>query len=132
MEAIVDITDWYASLGGTFIRVFGREKPLHVLPRYATNKLIMQEMSYHLATGLSPALHKKKKAPRPTIPLQIGLNEIKRLKVAYAKAKEIVIFELDTDFNLYDPHSICKVNFMRFYSPWIDEEFHCLEENPWR
>lgn len=50
MDVIVDIPDWYASLAGTFIRVFGGENPLHVLPRYGTIKLIMQEVSYHLST----------------------------------------------------------------------------------
>jgi len=41
MEVIEDITDWYASPGGTFIRVFGREKPLYVLPRYVIDKLVI-------------------------------------------------------------------------------------------
>jgi len=30
MEEIVDIAKWYASLSGTFIKVFGGEKYLHV------------------------------------------------------------------------------------------------------
>jgi len=68
VKVIIDIADWYASLDGTFIRVFGGEKPPHVLPRYATEKLIMQEVSYHLATRLSATLHSKKKAPWPTLP----------------------------------------------------------------
>jgi len=63
MEAIVNITDWYASLGGTFIRGFGEEKPLHVLRRYGTHKMIMQEVSYHLATRLLAGLHRNKKVP---------------------------------------------------------------------
>jgi len=33
MEAIINIAYWYASLDGTFIIVFGGEKPLHVLLR---------------------------------------------------------------------------------------------------
>lgn len=63
MEVIVDIADWYASPDGTFIRVFGREKHMHFLQRYATDKLIMEEVSYHLATGLLATLHRRKKAP---------------------------------------------------------------------
>lgn len=42
MEVITDIIDWYAAPGGTFLRVFSGEKPLHVLPRYATDKLIIE------------------------------------------------------------------------------------------
>ena len=70
--------------------MFGGEKPLHVLPRYATNKLVMQEVSYHLATRLSATLHRKKKSPWPTLPLKIGLYEIKNLKVMDDEGKEIV------------------------------------------
>jgi len=80
MEVITKITDWYASPGGTFLRVFDREKPMHVLPRYATDKLSMQEVSYHLAIGLSTTFHMKKKAPWPTLPLQIGPIQDKELE----------------------------------------------------
>ena len=59
MEVILNIAYWYASLGGTFIRVFGREKPLHVLPRFSMDKLVMQEVSYHISTGLSAGLHRR-------------------------------------------------------------------------
>lgn len=41
MEALIDIVDCYASTGGTFIKLFGREKPLHVLPRFSTDNLMM-------------------------------------------------------------------------------------------
>lgn len=62
METIVNIVDWYASLGSTFIRVYGGEKPLHVLPSYATDKFVIREASYHLSIGLLTTLHRKKKA----------------------------------------------------------------------
>jgi len=65
MEAIIDMANWYASRGGTFITMFSGEKPLHVLPIYATDKLIMQEVSYNLAIGLLVGLHRKKKSPWP-------------------------------------------------------------------
>lgn len=42
MEAILEIADWFASLDGTFLRMFGREKLSHVLPRYVTDKLIIK------------------------------------------------------------------------------------------
>lgn len=76
--------------------MFGGYKPPHVLPRYATEKLITQEVSYHLATGLSLALHRKKKAPWPTLPLHIGLYKINNLKVMDVDVKEIVKFEFGT------------------------------------
>ena len=69
MEVILNIVDWYASLSGTFIRVFGGEKPPHVLPMYATDKLVMQEISYHLSMGLFIGLHRNKKASLHAFPL---------------------------------------------------------------
>lgn len=63
METIMDIAYWYASPSGTYLRVFGGEKPPHFLPMYATDKIVMQEVSYQLAIGLLVALHMNKKAP---------------------------------------------------------------------
>lgn len=120
MEAILNIADWYALLGGTFIRVFGGEKPLHVLPRYATNKMAMKEVSYHFSIGLSSGLHGKKKARWPTFPLRIRLYEINNLKDVDVEAKDIFRFRFNTkDINLYDPHGICKNHCVKVYYSWI-------------
>ena len=67
MEVTVNIADWYASPSGTIIRLFGKAKPPHVLPRYATDKLITREVSYHLATWLPVGLQRKKKEPWPSL-----------------------------------------------------------------
>ncbi len=133
MGAVVNITDWYASLGSTFIIVFSREKSPHVLQRYATDNLIMQEVSYHLSIGLLAGLHRKKKAPWPSFPLRIGLYDIKSLKDVYVEAKEIVKFNFETkDFNLYYLHGIYKDHCVRVYFSWIHRACHWPEEDPWR
>jgi len=107
MEALLNIAVWYASLGGTFIRMFGREKPLHVLPRFSTGKLVMQEVAYHISIGLSIGLHRRKKPPWLALPLWIGLYKIWSLKETNVKAKDLEKFELDTkDYNSYDHHCI--------------------------
>ena len=67
MQALFNIAECYASHGGTFIRMFGLEKPSHELPRFATNKLVMQEVAYHIFTGLSIGLHRRKKASSSTM-----------------------------------------------------------------
>jgi len=131
MEVILNITNRNASLDGTFIRVFVGEKPMHVLPRYAMENLVMQEVSYHLSTGLSVGLHRKKKVSWLTLPLRIGLYEIKILKDADAEAKEILKFEFDTKyFNMYDPCGIFKDHCAKVYYPWIHRTFHWNEEDP--
>jgi len=80
MQALLNIVDWYASPIGTFIKMFSREKPLDVLPMFAMDKLIMQEDAYHISTGLSIGLHRRKKAPLPSLPLRIRLHEIQSYK----------------------------------------------------
>ena len=96
MEVIVSITYWYASPIGTFVRVFGGEKPSHFLPRYPIDRLIMQEVSYHLSIGFLIGLYRKKKVQWLTPIFWIKLYDIKSLKDANTQAKEIVGFKLGT------------------------------------
>ena len=96
MEAILDIANWFASSNGTFLRVFNREISPHAFPRYVNNKIFMQGVSYHLATGLSAVLHRKKKASWLTLPMKIGFYEIKNLKVSDTKGKAINNFAFST------------------------------------
>ena len=63
MEALIEIAGWYASPLGTFIWMYITEKPPHVLLKFSMDKLVMQEVSYHISIGLSARLHRKKKAP---------------------------------------------------------------------
>ena len=96
MEALPNIAYWYASPSGTFIKMFGRDKPPHVLPRFSMDKLVMQEVTYHISIGLLIGLHMRKKAPCPTLPLQIWFYDIKILKDVDEEAKEIVNFKFRT------------------------------------
>lgn len=66
MEVVSEISNYFASPNATFLRLFGKQISLHLLPKYVTDKLFMQEFAYHLSIGLSTTLHKKKKAPWPT------------------------------------------------------------------
>ena len=86
MEALINIFDWYASSSGTFIRMYIAEKPLHLLPNFSADKLIMQEVLYHIFAEFSVRLHQKKKETWPTLPLWIGLYEIQNLKHADVEA----------------------------------------------
>lgn len=133
MEAISEIVDWFTSLDGTLIRVFDRQNSLHLLPRYTTNKIFMQEVSYHLAIGLSAALHMKKKAPWPNLPMQIGLYEIKNMKVMDTEGKVIDKFTFNSqDFNLYDPCGIYKDHCAIIHFQWLIGTFQWQEEDPWK
>ena len=73
MEALMDIANCCASPSDTFIRMYSAENPLDVLPKFSLYMLIMQEVEYHISIGLTTRLHRKKKAPFPTLPPHIGL-----------------------------------------------------------
>lgn len=133
MEEISKITDWFASLDGTFLRLFDVEKPPYVLPRYATNKRVMKEVSYHLTIGLLAAFQRKNKSPCPTLLMQIGLYKITNLKVADAKGKEIDKFAFSSrDFNSYNTRGIFKNHCARILFQWLNGKFHCKEEGSWK
>lgn len=98
---------------------------MHILPRYATDKLVMQEVVYHLSTGFLATFDEKKKAPRRTLPMQIGLYEIKNLKVADFEGRAIEKFAFNTmDFNLYDPWNACRNHHGRIHFYWLSGTFH--------
>ena len=59
-------------------------------------------------------LHWKKKAPWPTLPLQIELYEIWNLKHVDVETEKIKKYPFDAQsFNLYDPHCIVKYHYGR-------------------
>ena len=72
MEALVKREYWYASTLGTFIQMYNVEKALHVLPNISTEKMVMQEVAYRISTRLSTGFHRKKKAPWPMLPCELG------------------------------------------------------------
>jgi len=125
MEALIDIANWYASPSDTFIQMYIMEKPPHVLPKLALDKLVMEEVSYHISVGMSVKLHLKKKAPRPTIPLWTGLYKIQNFKHADVEAKDIKKYPFDTQsYNPYDPHCFVKYHCMRVQFQWIHGACH--------
>ena len=72
----MNIIDWYASPNGTFIGMYSVEKDLYVLLKFSMDKLVMQEVAYHISTGLLAGLHRKKKPPWSMLPLRVGLYTI--------------------------------------------------------
>ena len=87
-----------------------------MLPKFSTDKLVMQEAAYHILTRLSTRLHRKKKAPWPILPLQIRLYVIQSLKEADAEVVDFRKFKFGTrSFTPYDPHGLCKDHYVRVY-----------------
>lgn len=96
-----------------FIWVYNAEKPPHVLLKFSLDKLVMQEVSYHILAGLSARLHQKKKAPWLTLPLCIRSYKIHTFKHVDVEVEEMKKYPFDAQsYNPYDPH--------------------CLVEDPWK
>lgn len=106
MEALIDIAYWYASPFGTFIRMYNLEKPLHVLLKFSLDKLVMQEVSYHILEGLSARLHWKKKAPWLDLPLRIQLYEIRIFKHADVEVEEMKNIHLTPKVTTHMTHIV--------------------------
>lgn len=52
MKEMLELANWFALLDGTFLRVFSCRKSPHLLLSYAIDKLVMQEVSYHISIRL--------------------------------------------------------------------------------
>lgn len=129
MEAVSEHADWFASSNGTYLRVFNSHKSSHMLPRWVTNKLVMQEVAYHISIDLSGVLRRNKKAPWPTLLLQIGLYEIRNLKVVETKGKEIDKFSFGhMEYHPYDPRSVWKKHCEKIHFTWPSETYSRPEE----
>ena len=55
-EALYDIADWFSRLDDTYIRFFNCHIIPHVMLRYVTKKVVLQEVPYQLKNGLSPQI----------------------------------------------------------------------------
>ena len=84
-ESIVYVTNVFASPQETFIKVFGAYKIPHLMPLFVKNKVVMQEVGYHICTGLFGSLQKSKKSPWHIFPMKIISYNLKRFKAIEAK-----------------------------------------------
>lgn len=75
--------------------MFSEEKPPHVLLKFALGVLVMQEVAYHISTGLTARLQRKKKAPWPTLLLWIRLYEIWSIKQENIEEKLMKKYSFD-------------------------------------
>ena len=133
MKVLVNIADWYASPLDTFIQVYNMDKAPHALSKFSMDKLVMQEVAYHMSTRLSTRLHRNKNAPWPALPLRIGLYEIQNLKHVEAEMEQFKRFAFNNrSFNPYDLHRLVENQCTRVYHPWIHGACQRPEEDPWR
>lgn len=57
MEALVNIENWYISPLDIFIWMYNAEKAPYFLSKFSMDKMVMQEVAYHISKLLSTRLH---------------------------------------------------------------------------
>ena len=77
METLGKVAHWFPLAEYTFIRVFGSYKTPHAMPRYVTDKMLIQEVCFQMTSSFSKVLTKGKKKPWPTLPLTVSTYTIR-------------------------------------------------------
>ncbi len=75
--------------------MFSVENPMYVLPKFSLDVIVMQELAYHSSIGLTDRIQWKNKAPWPTLPLRIGLYEIRSIKKANVEVEQMKKYSFD-------------------------------------
>jgi hypothetical protein len=86
---IRSINDWYVTRKGTF----GATKPLHLVPTFILDKLVVQDVSYQTyINGVGVVLAQAKKAPFPPFPICIGSYNMENAREDKENKEELDIF----------------------------------------
>ena len=84
--------------------MFGSLKAPHALPRFAIDKLLLQEVYYQMSGGFTKVLTKGKKNPWPTLPLTISTYTVKYFREVEAEAEQMRSFRFPPlAHRTYDP-----------------------------
>ena len=130
------VASWFGEERFTYIRVFGNQANLHVLPLYIPDKLLAREISYQImAESTTQTLKKEKKRGWPPIPLRIGVYTLHDLKHAEKEATKIQSLTPATIPNrLYDPKQMAyaslehaKLTKFDHQEDWFDNLFVSVE-----
>ena len=77
------------------------------MPRFVTDKMLLQEVCYQMTSGFSKVLTKGKKNLWPTLPLTIGAYTVKDFREVQVEVEEMRGFYLGPlDHRTYDPERI--------------------------
>lgn len=99
------------------------------MPRYVTNKVVLQEVDYQFDKGLSGVLHIRKKAPWPTFPLRIGLYELKIHKAEITEIQEMHrLHFVVKDIHRFDPRRVCKQHCDNISFAWVYSSISTIED----
>lgn len=130
MKTITKVVHWFPIWEGTFIRVLGSYKTPHALPRFATDRVLMQEVCYQMIQGFSKTLRKGKKKPWPTFPLIIRAYTVENFKEVEAEAKEVKRYHFVTlNPCAYDPERVVAAHCKRANFNWLYPHYKHAHED---
>ena len=77
------------------------------MPRFVTDKVLMQEVCFQMSSSFSRVLSKGKKKSWPTLPLTIGTYIVKDFRDVEAEGEEMKIYHFGAlEYRTYDPERI--------------------------
>ena len=108
-KIVKEYGDWYMTPIGVYIRISGSTKPLHWLPHFVPDTLLLQEISYEtFVNGVATSLHRNKKGIWPQFPLMTPVCKISSYKLKYVS------------FRRHDPQGNLKEHLQQVGFQWSD------------
>jgi hypothetical protein len=102
------VADWFVEEYFSYIRVFGSQVSPHALPRFVSDKLVLREVAYQIATNsISKELRNNSKKQWPYYPVSIGQCSILDFGHSKVEAKDLEEINLaDIELKMHDPLQI--------------------------
>lgn len=99
------------------------------MPRYVTDKILIEEVCFQMPFGFSKVLTNGNKKPRPTLPLTIATCIVKDFREVEAEAEEMKIYHLESlDHWTYDPERIIPDHCKQAKFKWNYQHTECSSE----
>ena len=104
-EIVKELGDWYMTPAGVYRRIAGSTKPLHWLPHFVPDSLLLQDIAYQtFINGVATSLHKHKKGIWPQFPLITLVGKIENFKQAKDEATILSSYKFqEVSFRRHDP-----------------------------
>ena len=96
------------------------------MPRYVTDKILIQEVCFQMTSSFSKVLSKGKKKSWPTLPLTVSTYTVKDFREVEAEAEEMRSYRLGPlDHWTYDPERIVPDHYKRAKFKWNYQHTEC-------
>jgi len=110
LSIVQKIRDWYLMEHGTYIRIYGAIKYLHLSPRFVPNRMVLQEIAFQtMIHGIGETLYHDKKAIWPPLPLWVRSYSFESIKKSQSEVDTLISFHFGEErFLRHDPKEVVK------------------------